>query len=116
MRFSTGAWRWLMVPTTQSRSDWRGEKRGASAPKRAMSNRGLATLMNSMAQQAVTNGYWKSEYLRAQLRSGPSFVVAKPDSVPSRATVRVAVTSSALPFQGALAPHVDEGDEDDAEE
>jgi hypothetical protein len=34
MRLSAGAWRWLIVPTTQSRSDWRGEKRGASAPKR----------------------------------------------------------------------------------
>ena len=27
----------VIVPTTHSRSAWRGEKRGASAPKRAMS-------------------------------------------------------------------------------
>ena len=56
MRRSAGACRWLMVPTTQSRSAWRGEKRGASAPKRAMSNRGLVSAMNSMPQQAVTKG------------------------------------------------------------
>ena len=56
-----------------------------------MSKRGLATLMNSMAQQAVTNGYWKSEYFRAQASKGPMLVVANPDSLPSSATVRVAL-------------------------
>ena len=57
----------MIVPTTISRSAWRGEKRGNSAPKRAMSYLGAATDMNSMPQHAVTNGYWKSENLRAQL-------------------------------------------------
>jgi hypothetical protein len=57
MRFSTGAWRWLIVPTTQSRSACRGEKRGASAPNRAISKRGLAIAMYSIAQHAVTKGY-----------------------------------------------------------
>ena len=33
-----------------------------------------------MPQHAVAKGYWKSEYLRAQLRSSLNFVVAKPDS------------------------------------
>ena len=56
-----------MVPTMIKRSAWRGEKRGNSAPKRAMSYLGAATDMNSMPQQAVTNGYWKSENFRAQL-------------------------------------------------
>src|SRR5688572_18550778 len=55
-----------MVPTTISRSDWRGEKRGSAAPKRSVSYGVELTAMNSMAQQAVTNGYGKSENLRAQ--------------------------------------------------
>ena len=80
MRLSAGAWRWLIVPTTQSKSAWRGEKRGASAPKRAMSKRGLAIAMNSMAQQAVTYGYWKSEYFFAQFSSASTRVVANPTS------------------------------------
>jgi len=58
-----------------SRSAWRGEKRGNSAPKRAMSYFGAATDMNSMPQQAVTNGYWNSEYFRAQLVASVSLVV-----------------------------------------
>src|SRR3984957_2754971 len=105
MRRSTGAWRWLIVPTTHKRSAWRGEKRGASAPKRATSKRGLATDMNSIPQQAVTNGYWKSEYFLAQLSIPSNRVVAKPDSVPVSSTVRV--FTSALPLEGALAPDVD---------
>ena len=43
-----------------------------------MSKRGLVMAMNSMPQHAVTNGYWKSEYFRAQPRSASSCVVAKP--------------------------------------
>jgi hypothetical protein len=58
-----------------SRSAWRGEKRGNSAPKRAMSYFGAATDMNSMPQQAVTNGYWNSEYFRAQFVASTSLVV-----------------------------------------
>jgi hypothetical protein len=68
-----------MVPTTQRRSLWRGENRGASAPKRAEpSKRGLVSAMNSMPQHAVTNGYLKSDHLRAHARSASSRVVAKP--------------------------------------
>ena len=67
MRRSTGPCRSVMVPTMINRSAWRGEKRGNSAPKRATSYFGAHTAMNSMPQQAVTNGYWNSEYLRAQL-------------------------------------------------
>ena len=62
-----------MVPTMMSRSAWRGEKRGNSAPKRATSYLGANMAMNSMPQQAVTKGYWKSEYLRAQLTASASF-------------------------------------------
>src|SRR6266545_3407935 len=67
MRRRAGPWRSVMVPTMMSRSAWRGEKRGNSAPKRAMSYLGAATDMYSMPQQAVTKGYENSENLRAQL-------------------------------------------------
>ena len=33
--------------------------------------------MYSMPQQAVTNGYWKMEYFRAQPMASSSFVVKK---------------------------------------
>src|SRR6478672_10536870 len=80
MRFRTGAWRWLIVPTTHKRSDWRGEKRGASAPKRAEpSKRGDVSAMNSIPQHAVTKGYLKSDHLRAHASSASRRVVAKPD-------------------------------------
>src|SRR5207248_10337704 len=55
-----------MVPTIMRRSAWRGVKRGNSAPKRARSYRPHITLMYSIPQQAVTNGYWNSEFARAQ--------------------------------------------------
>src|SRR5262249_60766460 len=61
-----GAWRMVTVPITIKRSAWRGVKRGSSAPKRSMSYGDIDSDMNSMAQQAVANGYGKIEYLRAQ--------------------------------------------------
>src|SRR6185369_4778484 len=54
---------------TIKRSDWRGVKRGSSAPKRSMSYGAIDSDMYSIAQQAVANGYGKSEYLRAQARA-----------------------------------------------
>jgi len=64
-----------MVPTMIKRSDWRGEKRGNSAPKRAISYFGAQTAMNSIPQHAVTKGYWKSEYLRAQFTASASLLL-----------------------------------------
>ena len=64
-----------MVPTMMSRSAWRGEKRGSSAPKRAMSYLGAQVAMNSMPQQAVTKGYSNRENLRAQFTACASFEV-----------------------------------------
>jgi hypothetical protein len=52
----TWACLWLTVPTTISRSDWRGVKRGSAAPKRSVSYSVELTAMNSMPQQAVTKG------------------------------------------------------------
>ena len=40
-----------------------------------MSYFGPAVAMNSIPQQAVTNGYWNSENLRAQLTASASLLV-----------------------------------------
>src|SRR5215831_18246335 len=104
MRRRAGPWRSVIVPTMISRSAWRGEKRGNSAPKRAMSYFGAATDMNSMPQQAVTNGYWNREYLRAQFAAASTLVVAK-----SR-------KPTLFPPDGALAPDVGEGHHQDPHE
>ena len=55
-------------------SDWRGEKRMTSAPKREMSNRELADAMSSMAQQASPMGMGQSEFLRIQFMAASSWV------------------------------------------
>src|SRR5262249_38882008 len=104
MRRRAGPCRSVIVPTMIIRSAWRGEKRGNSAPKRAMSYFGAATDMYSMPQHAVTNGYENSENLRAQLTTSASLPVTK--SAPT----------GLLPPDGALAPDVGEGDDEDAHE
>src|SRR6187431_2428080 len=105
MRRRAGPWRSVIVPTMISRSACRGEKRGNSAPKRAMSYLGAATDMNSMPQQAVTNGYWNNENFRAQFAAASILVVAK-----SRNPMAL------LPPHGALAPDVRKRDHEDAHE
>ena len=57
-------------PAQMMRSAWRGLKRTASAPKRAMSNREAAVAMNSMPQHAVAKGNGHSEYFRHQAHAG----------------------------------------------
>src|SRR5687768_10805395 len=52
MRRSTGAIFRDSRPATIIRSDWRGEPRKTSAPKRAMSNREVLIAIISMAQHA----------------------------------------------------------------
>src|ERR1043165_2767473 len=106
MRRRAGPCRSVIVPTMISRSAWRGEKRGNSAPKRAMSYLGAATDMNSMPQQAVTNGYWKSENFRAQFAAASTLVVAK-----SRNPM-----AYLLPPHGALAPHISERNHENSHE
>src|SRR5213596_3137449 len=49
------------------RSDWRGEGRNNSAPKRAMSYRGIAVAIISIAQQARPKATGQSDERRAQL-------------------------------------------------
>src|SRR5712692_4293363 len=72
-----GAWRCVMVPTTKSRSACRGMKRGNAAPKLFFLNHTATTEKYSIPQHAVTNGYGKNEYLRAQLIASAIRVVAK---------------------------------------
>src|SRR3990172_11915334 len=57
----------VTVPATIIRSDWRGDARNSSAPKRAMSYRGVAVAIISMAQQASPNITGHSDARRAQL-------------------------------------------------
>src|ERR1051326_8173752 len=106
MRRRAGPCRSVIVPTMISRSAWRGEKRGNSAPKRAMSYFGAATDMNSIPQQAVTNGYWNSENFRAQLVASVSLVV----------TQSSAPIGFLLPADGALAPDIGQPDDQDPHE
>src|SRR5580692_8546971 len=55
-------------------SDWRGENRMTSAPKRAISKRAAPVAMSSMAQQASPIGIGQSEFLRIQLMAVSSRV------------------------------------------
>src|SRR5512145_2215859 len=89
-----GACLWLIVPTTISRSDWRGEKRGSAAPKRSVSYGVELTAMNSMAQHAVTKGYGNSENLRAQPISS-SFLVEMYSNAPV-GSLRIGITLSSI--------------------
>src|SRR5438105_6098283 len=128
-----------MVPTIMSRSAWRGVKRGNSAPKRARSYRPHITLMYSIPQQAVTNGYWNSEFARAQpsapesllsnqliaswrrvsrtgtAASSPAPGCSRGDSgtLPSGRMMGSLPSANAIllrPLERALAPHVDEAE------
>src|SRR5688500_4413578 len=109
MRLSAGPCFSVIVPTIMSRSDWRGEKRGNSAPKRAMSYLGAATDMNSMPQDAVTNGYENNENLRPQLATSSSLEVTS-------SSMRSSSPAGSVPADGLLAPHVRKSDHQDGNE
>lgn len=64
----------VTVPATTMRSDWRGEGRMTSAPKRARSKRAVAEVANSTKQQAVPNVMGQSDDLRAQLKTRSTVV------------------------------------------
>jgi hypothetical protein len=61
---STGAIFWLTRPATIMRSAWRGVAENRSMPNLAMSKRGPAVAIISMAQQASPNVAGHSEPLR----------------------------------------------------
>src|SRR5664279_4756009 len=62
----TGAIFWETRPAMIIRSDWRGDPRNTSAPKRAMSNRDALIDIISMAQQANPNVIGQMEFFLAQ--------------------------------------------------
>src|SRR6476619_4117178 len=76
-RRSTGAIFFVTVPATIIKSDWRGEARKTSAPKRAMSKRDADAAIISMAQHARPKPIGQSEFWRAQFRTLSTLVVMK---------------------------------------
>src|SRR4051794_24330694 len=79
--------------------------------------------MYSMPQQAVTNGYWKSEYLRAQPSPFDTIFSKKPSASSRRVVTPPASSTSnaiarspqipdgrSLPLESALLPDVHEAD------
>src|SRR3954453_24050352 len=65
-RRSTGAIFLVTVPATIIRSDWRGDARNTSAPKRAMSKRDAEAAIISMEQHARPNPIGQIDDSRAQ--------------------------------------------------
>src|SRR3989304_3108757 len=133
---STGAIFWETRPATIIRSDWRGEARKSSLPKRAMSKRAAAVDIISMAQQARPNCTGQIELLRAQAMTRPALVVSNWRSsiftssgeTPSPLVPGTGIPTPQplrphpppprplLPLQGPPLPGVDEPDEQHAEE
>src|SRR6267378_5538230 len=68
-------------PAIIIRSDWRGEGRNTSAPKRAMSKREAPIDIISIAQQARPNVIGQMELLRIQLTAESSVVNTTPSGV-----------------------------------
>src|SRR6202008_4994516 len=77
----TGAIFWETRPAMIIRSDWRGEGRNTSAPKRAISKRDAPIDIISMAQQASPNVIGQMELFRIQLTAEPSVVSTTPSGV-----------------------------------
>src|ERR1700758_1141264 len=65
-------------PAIIIRSDWRGEGRNTSAPKRAISNRDAPIAIISIAQQARPKVMGQMEFLRAQLMAESNVVRMRP--------------------------------------
>src|SRR5579883_2452602 len=93
--FGSGIWRyrWRMTgaifcdtrPAMIIRSDWRGDPRKTSAPKRAISNRDALIDIISMAQHARPNVIGQMEFLRAQLTALSSVVKIMPSEAAASA-------------------------------
>ena len=77
------------------RSDWRGEGRRHSAPKRAMSKRDAPIDIISIAQQARPNVSGQMEFLRIQLTAESSVVSTTPSGV---GFPKVSSLTTFLPF------------------
>src|SRR5471030_2003018 len=81
----TGAILFDTRPAMIIRSDWRGEPRKTSAPKRAMSKREADMDIISMAQQASPNDMGQMEFLRAQFTAESSVVMKSPSETAAAA-------------------------------
>src|SRR5229473_6573060 len=77
----TGAILFETRPAIIIRSDWRGDGRNTSAPKRAMSNRDAPMDIISIAQQAKPNVIGQIEFLRIQLMTLSTVVSTTPSGV-----------------------------------
>src|SRR4029077_19136455 len=67
----------VTVPATIIRSDWRGDARKTSAPKRAISKRDAEAAIISMAQHARPNPIGQIDDSRAQFSTRSMLVVMK---------------------------------------
>src|SRR6266849_5225492 len=87
------------------RSDWRGEPRNTSAPKRAISNRDALIDIISMAQQAKPNDIGQMEFLRAQLMALSRVVRITPSEAADRscASLSMRANNSEGPLASGLA-------------
>src|SRR5579871_4568966 len=65
-------------PAMMIRSDWRGEPRKTSAPKRAISNREALIDIISIAQHAKPKDMGQIEFLRAQFTALSKVVKTNP--------------------------------------
>src|SRR5438132_11941886 len=83
-------------PETIIRSDWRGEARKASEPKRPMSRPAVAVAIISFAQQARPNCAGQTELPRPQPTTLPRVVVRmfRPSDSASASTPNPALPSS----------------------
>jgi hypothetical protein len=71
----------VTVPATIMQSDWRGEKRMISEPKREMSYRLAPTAINSIAQQARPMGIGQTEFARNQFSAASTVVSTTSPSI-----------------------------------
>src|SRR6266568_225872 len=81
MRRTARAILYVTVPATIITSDWRGENRITSEPKREMSKRLAATAISSMAQQASPMGIGHNEFFRNQFNAASTRVTTTPPSI-----------------------------------
>src|ERR1700757_2270757 len=77
----TGAILFETPPAMIIRSDWRGDGRKTSAPKRAISKRAAPIDIISIAQQANPNVMGQMELLRIQLIAASRVVSTTPSGV-----------------------------------
>src|SRR5690349_4624209 len=88
-------------PAIIIRSDWRGEPRKTSAPKRATSKREAAKHIISMAQQASPKDMGQMELRRAQFTRRSSWAKRMPSFL--RKLVASSGVSSVTPFASCTA-------------